>query len=92
MINFYLIVYRFIEKPDQLTVTLATPILKPEQFLDLFYYIARLLDPKSLEPSLVLSTSSGKCYSCENESCSCLTHSVSIGYSYLYFLLINNIQ
>ncbi|XP_043511249.1 radial spoke head 10 homolog B-like isoform X1 [Frieseomelitta varia] len=68
----------FIEKPDQLTETLATPILKPEQFLDLFYYIARLLDPKSLEPSLVLSTSSGKCYSCENESCSCLTHSVSI--------------
>ncbi|CAL7933789.1 unnamed protein product [Xylocopa violacea] len=69
---------QFIEKPEQLTETLVSPILKPEQFPCLSYHITRLLDPKSLEPPLVISISSGKCYSCENKSCSCLAPHPSI--------------
>nr|XP_033192474.1 uncharacterized protein LOC117158062 [Bombus vancouverensis nearcticus] len=68
----------FVEKPGQLVETWPTPILKPEQFLCLSYYITRLLDPKNMEPSVVFSPPSGKCYSCERESCSCLPHPLSI--------------
>ncbi|XP_076766675.1 uncharacterized protein LOC143433274 [Xylocopa sonorina] len=63
---------QFVEKPEQLAETLVSPILKPEQFPRLSYHITRLLDPKSLEPVLVTSITSGKCYNCENKSCSCL--------------------
>ncbi|XP_017758943.1 PREDICTED: radial spoke head 10 homolog B-like [Eufriesea mexicana] len=40
----------FLEKPDELAEASITPILRPEQFPNLSYYITRLLDPKSLEP------------------------------------------
>lgn len=50
----------------------VTPILKPEQFPCLTYYITRLLNPENLEPHFEPSISSGRCYSCENESCACL--------------------
>lgn len=74
------------EEPEELAEALITPILRPEQFPNLSYYITRLLDPKSLEPHRVPSVLSGKCYSCENESCSCLARPISIG----YLLLISN--
>ncbi|XP_031774704.1 radial spoke head 10 homolog B-like isoform X5 [Apis florea] len=63
---------KFIEKPAELAKGFVTPILKPEQFPYLTYYITRLLDPESLEPRFEPSISSGRCYSCENESCACL--------------------
>lgn len=63
---------RFLEKPSQLKETSITPILKPEQFPSLSYYLARLLDPIRLEPHVALSNLYGKCYMCENQSCSCL--------------------
>ncbi|XP_016922960.1 uncharacterized protein LOC108004514 isoform X1 [Apis cerana] len=63
---------KFIEKPAELAKGFVTPILKPEQFPCLTYYITRLLDPESLEPYFEPSISSGRCYSCENESCACL--------------------
>ncbi|XP_076177105.1 uncharacterized protein LOC143151642 [Ptiloglossa arizonensis] len=62
----------FLEKPSQLKETSITPILKPEQFPSLSYYLARLLDPIRLEPHVALSNLYGKCYMCENQSCSCL--------------------
>ncbi|XP_026671439.1 phosphatidylinositol 4-phosphate 5-kinase 1-like, partial [Ceratina calcarata] len=85
--NTSLIVYRFLNEPEALTDIPATPILKPEQFPCLFYYITRLLDPDSLNKSSVLSITSGKCYSCENELCSCLAHPIGTGYSF-YMLII----
>nr|XP_031848662.1 radial spoke head 10 homolog B-like [Nomia melanderi] len=65
----------FVEKPSKLRIAPITPVLKPEQFPSLSYYLTRLLDPKSLEGPLIRSVPSGKCYSCENQSCSCLTRS-----------------
>ncbi|XP_053975127.1 radial spoke head 10 homolog B-like [Hylaeus volcanicus] len=62
----------FLEKPSQLGKAPVTPILKPEQFPSFSYYLTRLLDPKRLEPRSVPSVSSGKCYNCDNPSCSCL--------------------
>ncbi|XP_017792631.1 PREDICTED: radial spoke head 10 homolog B-like [Habropoda laboriosa] len=69
--------HTFVDKPNQLTETAVTSILKPEQFPDLSYYITRLLDPKSLEPPLIPAVPSGKCHDCENESCSCLMQTIS---------------
>ncbi|CAK9826598.1 Radial spoke head 10 homolog B2 [Anthophora retusa] len=71
--------YTFIDKPDQLTETPVTPILKPEQFPDLTYHVTRLLDPKKLEPVIMPTVPSGKCYECEAKSCSCLVKTISIG-------------
>ncbi|KOC62822.1 Radial spoke head 10 like protein B [Habropoda laboriosa] len=71
--------HTFVDKPNQLTETAVTSILKPEQFPDLSYYITRLLDPKSLEPPLIPAVPSGKCHDCENESCSCLMQTISTG-------------
>ncbi|XP_076650298.1 uncharacterized protein LOC143357661 [Halictus rubicundus] len=65
----------FVEKPSKLKVTPIIPVLKPEQFPSLSYYLIRLFDPESLEGPLIRSVPSGKCYICDNRSCSCLTSS-----------------
>ncbi|XP_078032745.1 uncharacterized protein LOC144467703 [Augochlora pura] len=69
--------FSFVEMETKLRITPITPVLRPEQFPSLSYYIARLLDPKSLEDPLVRSIPSGKCYVCDNRSCSCLTSSTT---------------
>ncbi|XP_076637035.1 uncharacterized protein LOC143349576 [Colletes latitarsis] len=60
------------DKPTKLQKASITTVLKPEQSPSLSYYLNRLLDPKRLEPHFVSSVPSGKCYTCENQSCSCL--------------------
>ncbi|XP_034188696.1 uncharacterized protein LOC117608151 isoform X2 [Osmia lignaria lignaria] len=63
---------QFLDRSTQLEKAPIIPILKPEQFPSLSYYITRLFDPDSLEVHPLLPILSGKCYSCENESCTCL--------------------
>ncbi|XP_076676304.1 uncharacterized protein LOC143373200 [Andrena cerasifolii] len=67
----------FLEKRDQIGKAPITPILKPEQFPSLSYHLTRLLHPKSLEPPFTRSVPSGKCYTCENQSVSCLAPHLS---------------
>nr|XP_012138500.1 PREDICTED: radial spoke head 10 homolog B-like [Megachile rotundata] len=62
----------FVEKPNELNQAPELPVLKPEQYPSLFYHITRLLNPESLEERPLPEPLPDKCYTCENESCTCL--------------------
>ncbi|XP_024943992.1 uncharacterized protein LOC107270912 isoform X7 [Cephus cinctus] len=55
----------------------TTTAMKPEQWPSIWFHLYQLLDPTGMESRSDTSIISGKCYDCNNTSCTCLRTSSS---------------